>query len=233
MLAHANRKMMFLALATLFSIPFLSVAANPEVLGTVVKSSQATLAGVTIPGQGTLTSDAVLSTAKGGSAWVRFSDNTQAGLSEQTSVRFRSDGDMVLGHISSGAIAAKSLGQKALVIETPNFKIEPTPGGRVLYVVAMLPDNSTIVSARRGNVEVTETASRKKHLVPEGHYARISNAAAGAPGQAGGAPAAAAPSGLLTSGPLIMAISVGAGFTIGFGVGEGPLGLSAASPSAP
>lgn len=234
---HTNRKLIIFALSTLFLAPYLMGAGNQEVIGTIVKSYRASLAGITIPDQGTLTTNAVLSTTKGGSAWVRFSKNTQAGLSEHTSVRFRSERNGVVGKISSGTIAAKSVGKDALVIETPKFRIEPAPGRQALYMVAMLSDNTTIISARRGNLAVTDTRSGKRYLVPEDHYAKISNAPAGTPGQAaapsGQAGAAAAPPGLLNSTPVIFALSLGSGMAVGFGVAEGPLGLGSASPSAP
>jgi hypothetical protein len=127
-------------------------------------------------------------------------------------------------------MAAKSSGNETLVVETPRFKIEPAHD-QAVYIVAMLPGDTTIVSARQGNLAVTETNSGKKHIVPEGHYAKISNAPGGVPGQAG-APAAAAPPGLLNNAPVLFAIGVGAGIGVGFGIAEGPLGLPA-SPSAP
>ena len=220
-----------LSLLTILTSPLLLAAASQPVIGSIVKSSHATLAGVTVPGQGTLTTGAVLSTAKGGSAWVRFSSDTQAGLSEETSVRFSGADGRVSAKLSSGTMAAKSSGNETLVVETPRFKIEPAQG-KAVYIVAMLPGNTTIVSARLGNLAVTETNSGKKHLVPAGHYAKISNAPAGVPGQAG-APAAGAPPGLLSNAPALFAISVGAGIGVGFGIAEGPLSLPTASPSAP
>jgi len=127
-------------------------------------------------------------------------------------------------------MAVKSSGNETLVVETPKFKIEPAQD-QAVYIVAMLAGGTTIVSARRGNLAVTETNSGKKHVVPEGHYAKISKAPGAVPGQAG-APAASAPPGLLNSAPVLFAIGVGAGIGVGFGIAEGPLGLPA-SPSGP
>lgn len=230
----ASKRLISLCFATLLSVPVMAVAPNHPVIGTIVQSSGATLSGIAVPSQGTLVTDAVLNTASGGSAWVRFSPDLQAGLSEETSVSFDNADGYISAHLSSGTVAAKSSGKQELVVDTRGFRIEPAQGkaqGKAVYVVALLPDNTTIVSARRGNVAVTETSSGKKHLVPEGHYAKISSAPAATPGQAGAA--AAASPGLLNSTPVLFAIGLGSGLGVGFGVAEGPLGLSPASPSAP
>lgn len=224
------KQLIRLSLLTLLTSPLLLVAASQPVIGSIVNSSHATLAGVTVRGQGTLTTGAVLSTAKGGSALVRFSADAQAGLSGETSVRFSSADGRVSAKLSSGTMAAKSAGNETLVVETPRFKVEPAQN-QALYIVAMLPGGTTIVSARQGNLAVTDTNSGKKHFVPQGHYAKISNAPGAVPGQAG-APVAAAPPGLLNSAPVLIAIGVGSGLGVGFGIAEGPLGLPA-SPSAP
>jgi hypothetical protein len=232
MLIHPESKRLIpLVAATLLSVSALALAANGEGIGTIVRSSRANLSGVAVPGEGTLTAGALLSTDKGGSAWVRFSAETQAGLSEGTSVRFETASGHVLAQLSSGTMAAKSSGKSPLVVETPRFTVEPAEG-KAVYVVALLPDDTTIVSARQGDVSVTEGKSGKKHFLPAGHYAKISNAPAGTPAQAGSAAAGAAP-GLLNDTPLVFAISVGAGLGTGFGIAEGPLGVGPASPSAP
>jgi hypothetical protein len=232
MLSHiASKRLIPLVGATILSPSAIALAVSAEVIGTVVRSSRATMAGVAIPGQGTLTAHALLSTETGGSIWVRFSPENQAGLSEDTSVRFETVGGRVSAQLSSGTIAAKSSGKDALVVETPRLRVEPAEG-QAVYVVALLRDNTTIVSARQGDISITEVNSERKHLVPAGHYARISNAPAGTPAQAGDT-AAAVPAGLLNDTPLVFVISVGAGFGIGFGIGEGPLGAGPASPSAP
>lgn len=227
----ASKRLISLCFVTLLSASLMAVAPNHPVIGTIMQSVGATLSGIALPSQGTLVTDAVLSTAQGGSAWVRFSADLQAGLSEQTSVSFDTAGGQIWAHLSSGTIAAKSVGNETLAVETSRLKVGPAQG-KAVYVVALLADSTTIVSARRGNVAVTETSSGKKHLIPEGHYARISNAPAAAPAQGGAAAAAASP-GLLNSTPVLFAIGVGSGLGIGFGVAEGPLGLSPASPSAP
>ena len=226
-----SKRLALLGAATVFVVSAFALGGSTEVVGTVVRSSGATLSGVAIPGQGTLTADAILKTEKGGSAWVRLSSDTQVGLSENTSVRFDTVGNRVSALLSSGTIAANSSEKKPLVVETPKIRIEPA-AGKAVYIVALLRGDTTIVSARQGDISVTETASEKKHLVPAGHYAKISNAPAATPAQSGGT-TAAAPAGLLNDTPLVFAISVGAGFGIGFGVAEGPLGVSSASPSAP
>lgn len=232
MLIHPTSKRAILfAVATLLSLAPLAVAAGTEEIGTIVRSSRATLSAVPILGQGTLTADGLVSTGKGGSAWVRFSAETQAGLSESTSVRFGTAGGHVSARLSSGTMAAKSLGRDPLVVETPRFTVRPAEG-KAVYVVALLPDNTAVVWARQGDICVTEMNPLKKHLVRADHYAKISSAPAGMPPQARN-PAGAAPTGLLNDTPLVFVISVGAGVATGFGIGEGILGVGPASPSAP
>lgn len=232
MLFHLTSKQLIalVIVAALLALSGRAVAANPKVLGTIISSSRATISGVAIPGGGTLTADDLLSTAKGGSALVRFSPATQADLSGDTSVRFAAAGGRVSALLSSGTMVARSSGKDALVVETARFMVEPAERNTV-YVVALLPNDTMIVSARQGDISVTETNSGKKHFVSAGHYAKISDAPAGTPAQgaAGGVSA-----GLLNNTPLVFAISVGTGVGTGVGIAEGPLGVAAnPSPTAP
>ena len=228
-----SKRLILSSLLAVFSALGLTGAANQSVIGTIVSSSGATVSGIAVPGQGTLTSNDTLTTAKGGSAWVRVSPEISVGLSQNTSVRFSESAGQISALLSSGAVAARNTGDHAVVVETSNLKIEPAQGQSV-YVVALLPNHTTVISARRGDVVVEEASSARKHLVAQGHYARISNAPSSESGQAGtGSGATAASGGILNSAPVLFAIGVGAGVGIGFGIAEGPLGLGPASPSAP
>lgn len=220
-----------LTVAIVLSLAPLADAACNEAIGTIVRSSRATVSGVPIPDGGNLIADDLVRTEKGGDASVRFSAETQARLSEDTSVRFDSFDGQVSARLSSGTIAAESSGKCPLTVETQKFRVEPAEV-KATYVVALLGANTALVSARQGDLSVTEMKSGTKHLVRAGHYARISNAPAPTPPQVSTG-AAAAPAGLLNDTPLVFAISVGAGFGIGFGIGEGPLGAGPASPSHP
>lgn len=217
--------------------------AGKVVIGQIVNSSGTFLNGVALPVEGTLTSGSTLRTEEHGTAQVRFSVDTQVTLGERTSVSFQSKEGRVIAEIGSGSLAAWDPGKDALVLETSRYMIEPAEGPAT-YGVAMLPNKNTEVVARRGPVAITEKTSGRKYVLAEGHYAEVAGAGvppSGQPqGQAGAATtatttAAAAPTGLLASGPAMFVISVGAGFGVGFGVAEGPLAAPGppASPSAP
>ncbi len=77
-----------------------------------------------------------------------------------------------------------TLGQDALIVKTPKYRIEPAEQGKAIHVVAVLPDESTVVAARSGGVSITEISSGQRYVLPEGKYAAIPASSVGVPGQA-------------------------------------------------
>ncbi len=208
----------------------LGAAAAGNVVGDVVASQHASVNGITVPGEWTVASGDALTTAAGGNALVHLSTSAQARLSENTSVVFQRNLDQVSARLSSGTLDIKEGGKDNLVIKTDELTVEAARPGKSEYVVAMLGDR-TVVSARSGDVTITEAGTGQRHLISQGHYGTISQAPGSSPGSA--APGASSQSGILHNKPLMIAIVVGAGVGIGFAVGEGVLGSSPASPSQP
>lgn len=161
----------------------LAAAQSRQVIGEVVRSSGASLGGVLIPGQGTIMTDDLLSTEKGGSALVKLSATTRARLSEQTSVRFQKIGDHTSAQMLSGTMVAERLGKNVLAVETLKYKIEPADLGKAIYLVALLPDKRTVVATRSGRVLITEIRSGQSYLLSEGKYAAIPASSSGVPGR--------------------------------------------------
>lgn len=183
MLVNLGRKVILWSLVISLSGAHLIFAAVRETIGQVVRSSGASLDGMAIPEDRTIVSDDVLSTAKGGSALVKFSADTQVTLMEETSVGFRRDAGHSWARISSGTLAVTSASNDALVVETPKYRIAPTEPAKATYVVGLLPDKRTVVAARFGPVSITETSSGEAYLLSEGDYALIPALSSGVPGQ--------------------------------------------------
>lgn len=157
--------------------------AEHAIIGKVVASSGASLGGVAIPDGGTITTGDLLSTAKGSSALVKFTASLQASLSEGTSVSFRAAPGYLSAEMSSGTIMIQRFGGKVLVVQTPKFRIEPAGQGGAVYIVAVLPDKTTAVVARRGKISITEMSSGRSYLLPEGHNAVMAASFSGFPAQ--------------------------------------------------
>ncbi len=224
----------------------LMAAGNRQVIGQVVTSSGASLGGVVIPDESTLTAGDLLTTAKGGSALVKFSPTTQVTVSEETSVQFRRAAGHILAQLSSGTgtMVSDGLGKDFLIVETPKCKIEPAEQGKAIYLVAVLPDQSTLVAARHGKVSVTESSSGRSYLLSEGEYAAIATPSASVPGQekeeskqepskpAGQAPAKPPEEHKHTGTAIALVLgSVGAAAAIALAVSSG--GRAPVSPSQP
>ncbi len=212
------------------------------VIGQVVSSSGAVLDGAAAPAGSTLTSGSTLKTAERGTAFVKFSADTQATLGQRTSVSFQGKTGRVIAEVSSGTVAARAPGKDVLVLETPRYTVEPAGAGPAVYGVAMLPNKNTEVVARRGPVAITEKTSGARYVLREGHYAEVAGAGVIPPappasqpqGQAApAATAAGASPGLLGSTLFIFVVSVGAGAGTAVGLAEGPLANGPASASAP
>ncbi len=186
MLGNLVRKIFIWTLvASLSGLP-LTAAADQEVIGKVASSSGASLRGIAIPGEGTILSGDTLSTNKGGGALVELSPTVRASLSEETSVRLQNVGGHLSAQMSSGTLVTETSGKDALVVETPKYKINPVEQGKSVYVVAMLPDKSTVIAAPSGQVSITEISSSRSYLLSEGQYVQIPGLSSGVPGQGGG-----------------------------------------------
>ena len=185
MLSTSKRKMVVWALVMGWLLGLsLRASDSRPVVGRVVASSGVTLEGVPIPNEGTMLTGDLLMTPKGGTALVEFSSTTQANIAEETSVRFAYAGSNPLAQISSGTMVTMTQRKDVLIVETPKYRIEPGEQGKAIHVVAVLPDESTVVAARSGGVSITEISSGLRYVLPEGKYAAIPASSTGVPGQA-------------------------------------------------
>jgi hypothetical protein len=151
------------------------------VIGQVIASSKTSVGEVPLPGDGTLLDNDVVRTQKGGRALVDFPPKIRAAVAEETKVRFRSAGGRLVANLDAGTVITLTQEQAGLRIETPKYAVEPRASGRAVYMVSLLPDRSTMVAARFGNVVITEIASGLRYELREGSYASISAAATGVP----------------------------------------------------
>jgi hypothetical protein len=156
-------------------------AESRQAIAKVLVSSGAAVGGVALPQEGAVLADDVVTTAKGGRALLEFSPTTRGALAEETSVCFRKSEDRLVAEVSKGALVAERRESGGLVVETSKYKVEAIDQGKALYMVAMLPDKSTIVAARYGQVAITETSSGQSYLLAEGEYAQIPADALGVP----------------------------------------------------
>ena len=155
------------------------------VIGQVIASSKTSVGEVTLPANGTLLDSDWVRTEKGGRALVDFPEKVRAAVGEETKVRFRNAAGRLVADLDSGTVITLKQEQADLRVETPKYSVESKQGGRALYMVALLPDRSTTVSARFGNVLITEKASGQRYELREGSYASISAAASGVPAAPG------------------------------------------------
>ncbi|MBI4166171.1 MAG: FecR domain-containing protein [Acidobacteria bacterium] len=155
------------------------------VIGQVIISSNAAVGDVVLPGEGTLLENDLVSTGKDGRAVVDFPEKVRAAVGEETKVRFRNTAGRLVAALDSGTVITLKQEKADLRVETPKYSVEPIGRGRAIYVVALLPDRSTTVAARFGNVLITEKASGLRYELREGSYASISAAATGVPGAPG------------------------------------------------
>lgn len=172
MVKNSNKSLAcLLLLGQLSGLP--TLAAGPKnVVGKVVQSSGASLGGITVPGQGTILAGDTLSTAKGGSALVKISAATQASLEGETTVLFASDAGRLAARLSAGKLVVETAGRDTPIIETPLYRAEPAEPGKAVYLVAVMPDQSTVITSRLGKISIHEISSGKHYLLPEGYTAR-------------------------------------------------------------
>jgi hypothetical protein len=178
------RKLLW-AILLVASLTLVALAGDPRQLVAPVESTN----GVAIAGAPARTHDAlfagdVLSTFEGASALVRFSSLSQATVLQESSVQFQLDpGGRPVAKISSGTVSARAVGKKILIIQTAKYTVEPDEENTAVYLVSVLPDQRTIVEARRGNVSITERRSGEAYMLKAGQYILIDASAAGLPGQ--------------------------------------------------
>lgn len=211
----------------------LVIWANPPGVGEIIRSSDASINGVTVPEEGTVTPGSVLATGEHGSALVQFSPDTQVNLLERTSVTFRNDAGRLTAQMSSGTLGAKSLGTEPLLVETPTYQIGAATSEGAIYVVAMLPDLTTVVSARKNSVSILQKSSGEKYVLSEGHYAKIADDPQGIPPQTSQNRRGGAPPPLLGSPGEMFIIAVGSGVGIAVILDKTVLAPPAISPSTP
>jgi len=156
-------------------------AESRRIIGKVLVSSDAAVGGIALPNDGTILADDVLSTGKGGRALVEFSPTARAALAQETSARFRNTPGGLVAEVSRGTLVAERRQTGGLVIETPKYKVQPADPGKAIYMVAMLPDKTTVVAAQQGQVSITEISSGESYLLAEGEYAQIPPDALGVP----------------------------------------------------
>ncbi len=171
-----------------FSISLLGLqsfaGAAAPVMGRVVPTSGVVLEGILLNNEDAVRSGDLLTTSRAASALIRFSASSQADVLEKSSIRFRQDAaGNPLARISYGEMLATAAGKNTVVVETPRYRVEPAKQSKVIYFVGVLPDKSTIVAARQGDVSIREIRSGKNYLLTQGLYIRIDAAAAGLPGQ--------------------------------------------------
>jgi len=130
---------------------------------------------------GTVLEEDLLRTGKGGRALVSFSPTTRAALSEETSVRFRTVQGALAAEISSGTLVAEKQGQEGLAVQTPRYQVKPTGPGKATYLVAVLPDETTVVAAEYLPAIIVEVSSGESYTLASGQYAVIPPLSSGVP----------------------------------------------------
>lgn len=168
MLTRFPRKAICLGLVLGLSLGTLPAAGGQQAIGQIVSSSGASVGGVALPGPGTVLAGDTLSTAKDGTALVKISANTQVTLAGGTTVNFSSPSGHPLARISSGIVLAETEGSDSLSVETPRCRIAAAEPGKASYLVSVLADSGTMVTARHGAASLTEIGSGLIKTLPEG-----------------------------------------------------------------
>jgi hypothetical protein len=145
--------------------------------------------GVAIGGWPARSHDALFSgdrvaTSTDATALVKFSAFSQTSVLQQSSIRFQRDAaGRALAEVSSGMALTTTAGRKDLIIETAKYRVQPVEEKRTIYLVALLPDKSTLIAARQGDISITDIRSRKRYQLTSGRYIVFEASAAGLPGQ--------------------------------------------------
>ncbi len=180
-----RRLMIFgLVLFTAFCAFALAMGRTPDVVGKVVRSSNATVQGSTLLSNGTILSGDAVKVGEGGSVLLSLSPGGRAVLAAETHVRFSSAHGDVVAQLLSGTVVVDKENKDPFVVKTSAYNFESQGGGRSEFLVALSPDKKTIVEAEHGKVAITETRSGESYTLAEGLRAEIPASAEGFPGQA-------------------------------------------------
>jgi ferric-dicitrate binding protein FerR (iron transport regulator) len=132
---------------------------------------------------GTILSGDAVKVGESGSVLLSLTPGGRAVLAEETHVRFSSANGDIVAQLLSGALAVDKEDKDPIVVKTSRYNVESQGGGRTEFLVALLPDEKTIVEAQHGKVAITETRSGESYTLAEGHRAEIPASAEGFPGQ--------------------------------------------------
>jgi ferric-dicitrate binding protein FerR (iron transport regulator) len=156
---------------------------TPNVIGKVVSSSNATVEGCTLLSNGTILSGDAVSVGEGGAVLLNFSPGGRAALAAATQVRFSSAKGNIEAQLLGGTLAVERENNDALVVKTSTHRFQPQGEGRAEFLVALYPDQRTIVEAQHGKLAITDNRSGESTTLAEGLRAEIPAPAAGFPGQ--------------------------------------------------
>jgi ferric-dicitrate binding protein FerR (iron transport regulator) len=180
-----EEKLARFALAMFMGLSAFSLArgGTPDVVGKVVRSSNATVDGGTLLSNGTILSGDAVMVGEGGSVLLSYSPTGRAVLAPATHVRFSSAKGNIVAQLLSGTLAVAREHKDAFVVKTGTYRFEPQGEGKAEFLVELLPDQRTIVEAQQGRVAITETSSGERYTLAEGLRAEIPAFATGFPGQ--------------------------------------------------
>jgi ferric-dicitrate binding protein FerR (iron transport regulator) len=156
---------------------------TPNVIGRVVSSSNATVEGSTLLSNGTILSGDAVSVGEGGAVLLNFSPGGRAVLAAATQVRFSSARGNIEAQLLAGTLAVERENQDGVVVKTSTHKFQPQGEGRAEFLVALYPDQRTIVEAQHGKLAITDSRSGESYTLAEGLRAEIPASATGFPGQ--------------------------------------------------
>lgn len=219
------------------AVPGVALAANGAGIGEIIESSGTSVNGTLVPGQGMVMPGNVLTTDSRGRALVEFAEGAQINVLENSSLTFKSSSGNVRGEMASGVVAARSVVKDPVIIEAPGYRIEAADKGKAVFIVAMLPDKTTLVSSTEGRVSVTQLSSGRHYVVEQGLYAKLAG-----PGddssqdqqqQAPPLPSGNRPPGLLTTPTGLFILAVGSGTGLAILLDKTVLAPSPISPARP
>lgn len=147
--------------------------ATHSIVGEVIQSTSAYVNSAPIPYEWTITGGDIVSTGSDGNALVSLPKEVSASLFQNTKVLFERVLGRLVAQLSEGSIRAQTSGKDTLAVEASGYTVEPAKPSVSVYWVSMQPDK-IVISSRRGSIQVVENQSGDLHMVPEGHYATIS-----------------------------------------------------------
>ncbi len=154
-----------------------------QVVGSVIATEGASLDGTAIRAEDTVFSGNRLNTTGRSEAQVSVGSASRVDVQPGSSVRLEhGNQESVRAHLSYGTLLTATEAHNLIVVEAQSFRIEPAERKATTFLVAVLPNNKTVVEARRGGVSILEVGSGKKFLLAEGLFAVIP-AGSGIPGQ--------------------------------------------------